>query len=99
MAGLTAEQQAANAAVFANGLIYIANGGAGIYVYSVEPNNVFVSDCNVTVRYQGRITLADGASINNVMVSGGSLIAAAGAAGFKIFNIGLTVSLGLLPAL
>lgn len=97
--GLTADQQAANAAAFANGLIYIANGGAGVYVYSVELNNPLVTDCNVTVRYQGRIPFADGTSVNNVMVSGANLIAATGAGGFKIFNIGLTVGAGLLQNL
>lgn len=96
--GLTSAQSAANAAVFYNGLVYVANGGAGIYVYALEQQN-FLPDCHVNVSYVGKISLPDGASINNVLIANGYLIAATGAAGFKILSITQGVTLGLLSTL
>ena len=98
VAGLTSAQSAANAAAFGLGLIFVANGGAGIRVYALEQNDLFPS-CNVTPHYVGNITFSDGTSVNNVSVSGGYLIAATGAGGFKIILLSLVAGVGLMTSL
>lgn len=98
VAGLTTAQTAANAAAFSGGLVFVANGGAGIYVYALERQHL-LDDCSVNVQYVGRFTFPDGLSINNVMIANGYLIAATGAGGFKIVQITQGVTVGVLGAL
>lgn len=99
VAGLTADLTAANSATFGNGLIYVANGAAGIYVYAVEQTNPLFNPCAVTVSYQGRIAFEDGVSVNNVYYSPGRLIVATGLGGFRILTVVQAGVLGLLGTL
>lgn len=95
---LTPDLRASNSAAFGNGLIYIANGAAGISVYTLELGGVTPS-CLVTSSYVGRITFADGISVNNVAYSNGNLIVATGLGGFRIIQVTQGVSIGLQTTL
>lgn len=99
VAGLSTAQTAANGATFHNGLVYVANGGAGIYVYALEQQNPLVPNCNVIVNYVGRIAFTDGTSVNNVAAKLGVLVAATGAGGFKVITTTVGVVVGLLTTL
>lgn len=99
VSGLTADKTTANAVAYGNGLIYVANGGAGVYIYGVE-RTLFQSGCTgVSVAYLGSFNFGDGTSVNNIYYQNGFLVAATGEGGFKIISVIQSVVSGLLIGL
>ncbi|WP_413560599.1 hypothetical protein [Bdellovibrio sp. HCB209] len=99
VSGLTAAEQVANAAAFGAGYMFVANGEAGISIYSVNVPSIPLG-CNlVTITYLGRFSLGTDASVNNVFYTNGYLVAATGEKGFKIIRVQTSVLSGLLQAL
>lgn len=99
ISGLTTAEQTANAATFGAGYMFVANGEAGVSIYSVNTPLVPVG-CNlVTITYLGRFSLGTDASVNNVFFTNGFLVAATGEKGFKIIKVTTSLLSGLLQAL
>lgn len=97
--GLTVADQVANAAAFGNGLMYVANGGAGVSIYSVNTPLIPLGCLGITINYLGRFSLGDDASVNNIYYSNGHLVVATGTKGFKIVKVTQSVLAQLLNAL
>jgi hypothetical protein len=97
--GLTPADQVANAAAFGNGLMYVANGGAGVSIYSVNTPLIPLGCLGITINYLGRFSLGDDASVNNIFYSNGHLVVATGTKGFKIVKVTQSVLAQLLNAL
>lgn len=99
VSGLTSAEQTANAATFGAGYMFVANGEAGVSIYSVNTPLVPLG-CNlVTITYLGRFSLGTDASVNNVFFTNGYLVAATGEKGFKIIKVTTSLLSGLLQAL
>lgn len=100
VSGLTADKVVANAAAFGGGYMFVANGEAGVSIYSVNTPLIPLG-CNlVTITNLGRFSLGGtDASANNVYYSNGYLVVATGKKGFKIIKVTTSVLSGLLQAL
>ena len=99
VSGLTADKTTANAAAFGAGYMFVANGEAGVTIYSVN-TPIILSGCNlVTITYLGRFSLGTNASANNLFYTNGYLVVATGQMGFKIIKVTTSVLSGLLQAL
>jgi|GEM_PF-3933676 len=99
VSGLAASKTTANAAAFGGGYMYVANGEAGVSIYSVNVPLIPLG-CNlVSITYLGRLSLGTGASVNNVFYTNGYLVAAVGTGGFKIIKVSTSLLSGLLQAL
>jgi hypothetical protein len=97
--GLAASLQVANAVAFGNGLVYVANGEAGVSIYSLE-RTLVTSDCSGhSLQYRGRFTFGAGQSVNNVFWSNGYLVVATGKGGFNIVQVTQSLVAGLLQTL
>lgn len=99
IAGIAAGDQVANAAAFGNGMMYVANGGAGIAIYAVKVPLIQIGCSGVTLTYLGRLSLGNDASVNNVFYSNGYLVAATGAKGFSIIKVSQSLLSTLLMIL
>lgn len=82
--GVNAADITTNAVSVNNQNIFIANGGAGMYIYK---NN------NGTITYQGSIALGGNASCNYLASSGDYIFAAMGNGGLKIVKMVTTTTL------
>ncbi|UYL09430.1 hypothetical protein B9G69_002435 [Bdellovibrio sp. SKB1291214] len=97
--GLTTDKTTANAAAFGAGYMFVANGEAGVTIYSVNTSSL-VSGCSlVTITYLGRFSLGANASANNIFYTNGHLVVATGQMGFKIVKVTTSVLSGLVQAL
>ena len=97
--GLTAAEQTANAAALGSGYMFVANGEAGVSIYSIN-TPLIPSGCTlVSITYLGRFSLGTDASVNNVYFTNGYLVAATGEKGFKIIKVTTSILSGLLQAL
>lgn len=99
LAGVAANLQVANAAAFGNGLIYVANGEAGVSIYSLERTLVTVGCVGHSIQYRGRFTFGPGISANNVFWTNGFLVVATGKGGFKLIQVTQSLVAGLLQIL
>ena len=100
IAGVDAADVAANAAAFGNGLVYVAQGAAGVYIYSVESGLLNFAGCDgYKLSFVGKFALSGRASANNVYYSGGYLVVATGYGGFQIIQVTQSVISGLLSLL
>ena len=99
VSGLTPDEASANGVAFGNGLVYVANGGAGVAVYSVQRPLVSTGCQSVTLQYEGRFTLGAGMSANNVYFANGWLVVATGVGGFHIIRATQGLLSGLLQLL
>lgn len=73
-----------NAVTVQNGLIYAANGEAGIYVYVVR-NSASATACGAaTVSLLGSLNFGAGISANSVFSGGGLLYVATGLGGLRL---------------
>ncbi len=98
--GLASSEVAANAVTFGNGIIYVAQGGAGVYMYAIGQPLLNLAGCNgFQVNYVGRFALTGRQSANNVYYSNGYLVVATGNGGFQIIEVTQGVVAGLLSIL
>lgn len=99
VSGLTAAEQVANAATYGGGYMFVANGEAGVSVYSINAP-LIPSGCNlVSITFLGRFNLGTDASVNNLYYTNGHLVVATGEKGFKIIKVTTSILSGLLQAL
>ena len=88
VSGLTSAQTPTNAAAAAPGILLLANGDAGVYVYYMTQNLLSSPSVNcggVNVAYQGSINFGSTSlSANNVYWSGTAFFVATGLGGFKV---------------
>jgi hypothetical protein len=101
--GLAATSTVTNSVTFGNGLLFVANGLAGVYVYSITNpliNNLVGgltgtnSACgSMELTFQGSMDLgsANQYSANNVYYLNGILYVATGAGGFKVITVNLSL--------
>jgi hypothetical protein len=96
--GLSNSEVAANAAAYGNGIVYVAQGGAGVYMYAIGNGGILnLAGCpGYTLNYVGKFTLSGRASANNVYWSSGYLVVATGSGGFQIIQVTQGVVAGLL---
>lgn len=83
--GLTADRTVTNAAVASKGMLFTANGEAGVFVYSFKQNT---GTCKgVTLDLLGSISFGKAISANNLYYNSDYLFVASGLGGFKILHI------------
>jgi hypothetical protein len=108
--GVDPSQTVTNSVTFGNGLMFVANGAAGVYVYALTNPTISNLTGGVTgtttacgaiaVTLEGSIDIgsASAYSANNVYYSNGMLYVATGSGGFKVILVNLT-SLGVVTGL
>jgi hypothetical protein len=89
--GIASTLTVTNAVAMGPGLLFMANGQAGVYVYQVTTSAPSGSFCNsVTATFLGSVSLGSNYSANNVKYSNGTLYVATGLGGFKMINVVLS---------
>jgi hypothetical protein len=83
--GIPPEYSVTNAVSSHGNLIFLANGGAGLYVAQLRPND---DDTDAELDLVGKVEFPDGPSVNFVAAKGNVLFVAAGEGGLKIIQIG-----------
>jgi len=83
--GVAPENLVTNAVAVDNNLIFLANGGAGLWVASKSGNGSAGTSPNVTLL--GKVNFGGTVSTNYVAVSGSLLFVAAGRGGLKIIKV------------
>ena len=91
VSGLDSTLTVTNAVTASNGLLFAANGEAGVFVYTMTTSAPTTSACNtVTLTQLGSIQLGSlSYSANNVRFYNGSLYVATGSGGFKVITTNL----------
>lgn len=97
--GMAVDRKTANAATYGGGYMFVANGEAGVAIYSVNVPLIPNGCTGVTITYLGRFTFGTDASVNNVYYTNGHLVVATGTYGFKIVKVTTSILSGLLQAL
>lgn len=92
-------ETAANSVAFGNGLVYVAQGGAGVYIYSIERTLLTFGCAGLSLNYRGKFTFGPRVSVNNVYYSNGYLVVATGLGGFQIIQVTQSLLAGLLQIL
>jgi hypothetical protein len=88
ISGTSASLTVTNAIAAAQGLLFVANGEAGVYVYSMKDSAPTTSSCDtVSVTLLGSINLGSGLSANNVKYANGVLYVANGLGGFRLISV------------
>ena len=91
-----------NAVTSGPGLLFVANGEAGVYVYALQTSGTSVGACAglAAPTFLGSINFGAAISANNVKYGNGVLFVATGLGGFKIISVtNITVSSPLLDLL
>lgn len=87
VAGLDSSLTTANAVTFGDGIVYIAQGAAGVALYSVEKSSNAANCAGYALVYRGRFSFGPNFSVNNVYFSNGYLVIATGLGGFQIVQV------------
>lgn len=82
--GLAPGNSVTNAVTRSKDLVFLANGGAGLYVVEIDEDD---EEPGVTLELVGKVEFLDGPSVNYVAAEGNILFVAAGDGGLKIIEI------------
>jgi hypothetical protein len=85
--GVPPEYSVTNAVTARGNLVFMANGGAGLYVARIRTNEDD-DEKDVELDLVGKVAFEDGPSVNFVAAKGNVLFVAAGEGGLKIAQIG-----------
>lgn len=86
--GVDPADRTANAAAVDDDLLFVAFGGAGLYVArGAEDFDLSPADAPLDLTVVGRLRLGDYASVNHVAYKGGALFIASGLGGLKIVRV------------
>lgn len=83
--GVPPEFSVTNAVAARGNLVFMANGGAGLYVARIRTNE---DETDGVLEVVGKVAFEDGPSVNFVAAKGNVLLVAAGEGGLKIVQIG-----------
>ncbi len=85
--GLESSTAVTNAASAGTGMVYIANGEAGVYIYSIKEKSGTGRCKSITTNFVGSLSLGEGFSANHIYYKNGYLFVASGLGGFKIIRV------------